>query len=217
MRFVVFCCGYIVCSHCKIIPASMIWSWRILVKSNPRKAQQNKQARAMCILLFHLSCCEFSAPNSLLWSCQACSIIYTEHERSYEWAGGRLKIKLTYYQYRDPPHYNILDKTVSRLIFIMEIPIPEKTVFVLRRGPGSLAAIAYDIINVLAIPCRSRNLKFWHKMPSWIILQVMMTSSNGNILRVTVPLWGEFTGHRWISLTKAGDAELWCFLWSACE
>ena len=28
------------------------------------------------------------------------------------------------------------------------------------------------------------------------------------------PLWGEFTGDRWIPLTKASDAELWCFLWS---
>ena len=26
------------------------------------------------------------------------------------------------------------------------------------------------------------------------------------------PLWGEFTGHRWISFTKASDVELWCFL-----
>ena len=39
-----------------------------------------------------------------------------------------------------------------------------------------------------------------------------MTSSNGNIFRVTGPLCGEFTGHRWIILTKASDAELWCFL-----
>ena len=29
------------------------------------------------------------------------------------------------------------------------------------------------------------------------------------------PLWKENTGYRWISLTEAGDAELWCFLWSA--
>ena len=29
------------------------------------------------------------------------------------------------------------------------------------------------------------------------------------------PLCGEFTGHRWIPRTKASDAELWCFLWSA--
>ena len=39
----------------------------------------------------------------------------------------------------------------------------------------------------------------------------MMTSSNGNILRVTGPLCGEITGDRWIPLTKASDAELWCF------
>ena len=45
----------------------------------------------------------------------------------------------------------------------------------------------------------------------------MMTSSNGNIFRVTGHLCGEFTGHRWISRTKASDAELWCFLWSAPE
>ena len=35
--------------------------------------------------------------------------------------------------------------------------------------------------------------------------------------RVSGPLWGKFTGHRWIPLTKASDAELWCFLWSAPE
>ena len=45
----------------------------------------------------------------------------------------------------------------------------------------------------------------------------MMASSNGNIFRVTGPLCGEFTGHRWTPLTKASDAELWCFLWSAPE
>ena len=35
----------------------------------------------------------------------------------------------------------------------------------------------------------------------------MMTSWNGNNFRVTVPLYGEFTGHRWIPLTKASDTE----------
>ena len=40
----------------------------------------------------------------------------------------------------------------------------------------------------------------------------MMTSSNGNIFRVTGPLCGEFTGHRWIPRTKASDAELWRFV-----
>ena len=33
----------------------------------------------------------------------------------------------------------------------------------------------------------------------------MMTSPSGNIVRVTGHLWGEFTGHRWIPLTKASD------------
>ena len=37
----------------------------------------------------------------------------------------------------------------------------------------------------------------------------MMTSSNGNIFRATVPLWGEFTGDRWIPLTKARYVKLW--------
>ena len=46
-------------------------------------------------------------------------------------------------------------------------------------------------------------------------LDKRMTSSNGNIFRVTGPLCGEITGQRWIPLTKASDAELWCFLWSA--
>ena len=53
----------------------------------------------------------------------------------------------------------------------------------------------------------------WHVC--WIIN--MMTSSNGNIFRVTGHLCGEFTGPRWIPHTKASDAELWCFLWSASE
>ena len=40
---------------------------------------------------------------------------------------------------------------------------------------------------------------------------LIMTSSKGNIFRVTTPLCGESTRHRWIPLTKASDAELWCF------
>ena len=42
----------------------------------------------------------------------------------------------------------------------------------------------------------------------------IMTSSNGNLFRVTGPLCGEFTGYWWIPSTKASDAELWCFIWS---
>ena len=42
-----------------------------------------------------------------------------------------------------------------------------------------------------------------------------MTSSNGDIFSVTGHLCGEFTGHRWIPLTKVRDAEHWSFLWPA--
>ena len=50
-----------------------------------------------------------------------------------------------------------------------------------------------------------------------VIHYKMMTSPNGKVFRVIGPLCGEFTGHRWITLTQASDAELWCFLWSAPE
>ena len=52
--------------------------------------------------------------------------------------------------------------------------------------------------------------------PKHECFHAMMMSSNGNIFRVTGPLCGEFTCHRWIPLTKASDAELWCcFLFRA--
>ena len=48
--------------------------------------------------------------------------------------------------------------------------------------------------------------------PNVTMTQVfMMTSLNGNIFRVTGPLWGEFTGHRRIPLKKTSEAELWYF------
>ena len=49
------------------------------------------------------------------------------------------------------------------------------------------------------------------------LLLPMMTSSNGNIFRITGLLCGDFPGDRGIPRTKASDAELWCFLWSAPE
>ena len=54
------------------------------------------------------------------------------------------------------------------------------------------------------------NILHYAKLPVRF-LQSMMTSSNGNIFCVTGPLWGEFTGLRWIPLTKASDVELWYF------
>ena len=40
----------------------------------------------------------------------------------------------------------------------------------------------------------------------------MMTSSNGNTFRVTGPLCGEFTGHRWIPFTKPVTRSLDIFI-----
>ena len=56
-----------------------------------------------------------------------------------------------------------------------------------------------------------------HSLPISIFPIFKMMSWNGNIFRVTDPLCGEFTGHWWIPLTvaKASDVELWCFLRSA--
>ena len=54
-------------------------------------------------------------------------------------------------------------------------------------------------------------------LPKPMLNQIMMTPSNEHIFRVTGPLCGKFTGHPWISLTKASDAELWCFLWCTSE
>ena len=69
-------------------------------------------------------------------------------------------------------------------------------------GLSLKACLLHHILNVITERCRGGN---------------MMTSSNGNIFRVTGPLLEESTGDRWVLLTEASDAELWCFLWSAPE
>ena len=64
------------------------------------------------------------------------------------------------------------------------------------------------------VPCFETIFANASMTPLSMIRKVMMTSSNGNIFRYTGHLCGEFTGQRWIPITKASDAELWCFLWS---
>ena len=56
-----------------------------------------------------------------------------------------------------------------------------------------------------------------HSSRAYLCIIFMITSSNGNIFRVTGPLWGESTSHRRIFFTTAIDAVLRCFLWSAPE
>ena len=62
-------------------------------------------------------------------------------------------------------------------------------------------------IHVTYNKIKSAVLFTWSHITRWY----MMTSSNGNIFRVTGPLWGEPTGHRWITHTMTSDEELWCF------
>ena len=66
---------------------------------------------------------------------------------------------------------------------------------------------------VILIKTRVLHYMYLHQGP----VLIMMTSLDGNIFRVTGDLCGEFTGRRWIPRTKASDAELWGFLWSASE
>ena len=82
-------------------------------------------------------------------------------------------------------------------------------------GPhfGSISRSPFDYMsNALSSPYTLLDM-------TWVGVSqhTMMKSSNGNIFHVTGHLCGEFTGHRWISCTKASDVELWCFLWSAPE
>ena len=72
---------------------------------------------------------------------------------------------------------------------------------------SSLTYIGYHSRRaILSDQCRQRSPKCTLK--GQVNKHFMMTSSSGNIFR-------EFTGHRWIPLPKASDAELWCFLWYA--
>ena len=70
-----------------------------------------------------------------------------------------------------------------------------------------------NMIAVYLLQRKMPDLTPWRQNDR--IYKYKMTLSNANIFRVTGPLWGEFTGHQWIPLTYASDAELWCFLWSA--
>ena len=57
------------------------------------------------------------------------------------------------------------------------------------------------------VQMKSKSVYWW---PIYCCCISMMTSSHGNIFRITGPLLG-------IPPTKASDVEFWCFLWSAPE
>ena len=74
----------------------------------------------------------------------------------------------------------------------------------------------FQKIRFMNYSCQTpTNFRFTTSITSGRIPIYTMTSSNGNTFRLTGPLFGDLTGHRRIPLTKARDAELWYFLWSA--
>ena len=58
-------------------------------------------------------------------------------------------------------------------------------------------------LNKITLSSRLQNTWWRHQMETFSALLAICA--------------GEFTGHRWIPRTKASDAELWCFIWSAPE
>ena len=64
-------------------------------------------------------------------------------------------------------------------------------------------------LSVREVPLPRLDVRILTIKSSWyneLIRDDMMTSSNGNMCRVTGHLCGEFTGHRWIPRTKGQ----WC-------
>ena len=95
----------------------------------------------------------------------------------------------------------------AKLLFIIEDPMNTKYKYLNLHHQKNNDQSAKDKRIILELYCwlwsvyqyitRHDNIMPWEHS------QYMMTSSNGSIFRVTGPLCGEFTGHRWIPLTKA--------------
>ena len=95
-------------------------------------------------------------------------------------------------------HYFLLLKLLIHAIILMNVYI---TIIEDREGMINYNVQENrDISIILAFP----NITFS------LLIGYIVTSSNGNIFCVIGPLCGEFTGHRWIPLSKASDGELWC-------
>ena len=72
----------------------------------------------------------------------------------------------------------------------------------------------------LSICTSNQNLSWCGSLPTvdeptLVPILSNRNSHDGNNFRVTGPLCWEFTGHRWMPITKVSDAELWCFFVSA--
>ena len=114
---------------------------------------------------------------------------------------------------------------LRRILMVLEIPQPWnivliKSLFVIQKSCHIRIVISQRITNkwlwvLLLNECQLSakweiaSLICHHLLLSWWRHQVETFSA-------LLALCGEFTGHRWIPLTKASDAELWCFFFGLC-
>ena len=134
--------------------------------------------------------------------------IHTEHIHTYQKMTDF--VQTTFLKAELSFEYNIFYSEISQKL-IAKCPIHNKLQTSIDLDNGlvpkrclSITWTNYDIVDLIHIGVPTPQC-------------ATMTSSNGNIFRVTGHLCGEFTGPRWIPRTKASDAELWCFLCSAPE
>ena len=118
-------------------------------------------------------------------------------------------------------NFQIYDRWTYFYIWLKAINIITKVVNPI--GPTKVANMLIAVIFHIPHPhnrpsCGSKPIRAKIKMRAMLLSKsFMMTSSNGNIIRVIGHLCGEFTGPRWIPRTKASDAEFWRSPWSASE
>ena len=74
---------------------------------------------------------------------------------------------------------------------------------------------AYSMSHVVSTLCLIIYLNGLMRLVFQYWFGIMMTSSNGNMFRVTGHLCGKFTGTRRLPCTKASGAEFCCFSWFA--
>ena len=163
-----------------------------------------------CLLLTLVSCTpgavlQYPLKTTLKLKFQVC-LLFQKRENIISYCYGLISIYMICRQ-RKTQSFNtwFISKTISSNYIIICTYI-----WVMKKLISWLGLVTLVLITGIAI-------RYPIMLKSLLLSCFMMTSSNGNIFRVTGPLCGEFTGRRWIPRTKAHDAELSCFLWSAPE
>ena len=135
-------------------------------------------------------------------------------------SGGRLSVKMSSYQYREP---HVKDKMAPRPSYLYNANhIPGKTVFILRRGAGDTYIRQWTgTLSALVIKCSSlvrgksntwTNITMTSQWARWrlkspdsrLFAQPFIQGADQRNIKAPRhwPLCGELTGHRWIPRTK---------------